>query len=361
MTRMVALLNGLLIGLALSLGCWVPDMLALATSHVRLALPVALLGVISLTALIGLASWLAARLETGCAAIVVWLAAAGLAAFLIGRLPYDGRNLVIWLMDARFRGLPIYAFDEAGLARMLLAGFFVAIYLVVFGLLQSYRLEGIQGALNRGRLSVGAAVRLAMPLPLAILVGLGADSMVSQPLRVAPQLVAEAIEAGLSDSDDLFQLGQQRSRNYAAVQGVRGQLSAGYALLIADIDLGAAETVFVLADFDNSAWIHCRVLAGQLSHCYDARLPYTRGLSAMLTGEIITDCAACSVSASDPLRAWLRERGSQFGGPPQPARLGQWGSHVLMRAADPAGGQAIDCLFQGISPVTLVSCEAERP
>jgi hypothetical protein len=59
-------------------------------------------------------------------------------------------------------------------------------------------------------------------------------------------------------------------------------------------------------------------------------------------------------------RAWLLDRGRGFGGAPQITRLAQWGSHVLMRAADPAGGQAIDCFFEGIAPVTITECrEAE--
>ena len=37
-------------------------------------------------------------------------------------------------------------------------------------------------------------------------------------------------------------------------------------------------------------------------------------------------------------------------------RLGQWGSHVLMRAADPGSGLVVECFYTGLGPYTIASC-----
>ena len=70
----------------------------------------------------------------------------------------------------------------------------------------------------------------------------------------------------------------------------------------------------------------------------------------------IADCKACTVRVDSPLAAWLVEQGSRFSGPPQITRLAQWGSHVLMRAADPAGGFAVECFYTGLGPYTISGC-----
>lgn len=40
-------------------------------------------------------------------------------------------------------------------------------------------------------------------------------------------------------------------------------MSAHYSLTIGEVELGAANTIFVVADFDNGAWINCRVVSDQ--------------------------------------------------------------------------------------------------
>lgn len=358
LSRRLGLRNGLLIGLALALGVWAPDAILLSTSRVRLFYPSLLLGCLMVVLLGGLGGWLTSWVGRSSVGGLIWLAVAGLMTWTVGHLPYEGRSLTVWLADRRSWGLPIYPFSSTAQSRMVVAGFFIGLLLIILGLVQEYRLEGIRAETDvDGRMSGRAWFLLVLPLPLVFGVGLIANILVNSPLRVAPQLVHEAIRTGRTYPGDLFQLSLERGVNYNAIAGVRGLMSAHYSLTIGEIELGAANTIFVVADFDNGAWINCRVVADQLSHCYDANPPYQRGFSALLTtGQTPEDCPECAVKVSDEQRAWLLARSENFAGLPRITRLAQWGSFVLMRAESPSSGYAVECLFHGHSVVRLEHC-----
>ena len=355
----LGLRNGLLIGLALASGAWAPDAIVLSKVPARLLYPSLLLGCLALLLLAGLAGWLAARFGGALAGGLIWLLAAIPITWTIGHLPYEGRSLTAWLADRRFWGLPIYSFSPAAQARLLMAGFFVALILGILGLIQDYRLEGIRAGINAGgRLEGRAWLLLVLPLPLVLGAGLIADNLVNRPLRTPLQLVYEAICTGRTYPGDLFELSLERGFNYNAISGVRDQMSAGYSLSIGKVELGVASTIFVVADFDNGAWINCRVTADQLSFCYDASPPYQQGFPSLLTtGETPEDCQECTVKINDEQRAWLLERSQNFAGSPRFTHPAQWGSYVLMLAESPTGDYAIECLSHGISPVRLERCQ----
>ena len=73
----------------------------------------------------------------------------------------------------------------------------------------------------------------------------------------------------------------------------------------------------------------------------------------MLTGQSVGDCRACTLRVSEGVT--LPPAG--LSGPLRITRQAQWGSYVLMRAGSPSG-DAVECLFNGFSPVTVAGCEA---
>jgi hypothetical protein len=179
----------------------------------------------------------------------------------------------------------------------------------------------------------------------------------NSPARVAHQLVHKAIRVGRTYPGDLFELGLEKGVNYNAIAGVRDQMSANYSSFIGEVNLGAANTVIVVTHFDNDAWINCRVTANQLFHCYDASLPYRLGFPALLTtGETPEDCRQCTIQVSDEQRDWLLAQSKNWSDLPHVTRLAQWGSYVLMEAQSPTNEFGVECLFRGISPVTLDHC-----
>ena len=346
--------NGLMLGVGLAIGAWAPELIGLGGAPVRWLYPALVLGMSLVTLLGGLSGWLIARIDSALAGGVIGLATAMLATGVIVYLPFEGRTLIVWLSDRRFWGLPVYP-SESGLGSVF-AGLFPGLLLVLLGILQPYRLEGAQSALtSEGRLTPRAWLLLAWPVALAVAAGLITDDMKNRALRMPVQIVAEAIGAGRTYQGNLFELSRERRVNYNAIAGVRAQMSARYSLQVVEID-ARNETVVVGAHFDNGAWIYCRVLAFNLSYCYDASPPYTRGFAATLTGEGLDDCQACTIRVAPEASAWLQSHRSQFVGQPTITFLAQGGRYVWMRAAWPGGDSAIECLFSGARSIRLESC-----
>jgi hypothetical protein len=354
----LGLINGCSIGLALALGIWIPDVIGLILNPVQGAWPVLILGVLAVVGLCSLGGWLAAHTERAAVGMLIWAVVGGLAVWVGGHLPYEGRTLIAWLADRRFIGLPIYPFSAVAQYYMIMAGFFAVLLLGMLGLLQDYRLEGLRAEVGRdGRLTGRVWFSLLLPLPFVIGVGLIADNLVNAPLRAAPRQVHEAIRTGRTYQGDLFELSQRSAVNYNAIRGVRDQMSADYVLSVGEADLGAAKTIFMVAHFDNGAWINCQVINEQLSNCWDASLPFEQGLPAFLTtGEMPEDCLPCRFKVGDQPRDWLQTRRVHWTDPPQVTRLAQWGSYVLVGVRSSGDGYGIECLFHGFNPVELDRC-----
>jgi hypothetical protein len=267
-----------------------------------------------------------------------------------------GRTLTVWLADRRFWGLPVYPFTVGPLIAPVLAGFFVILVLLFLAVLQNYRLEATGREVNEhGRLQIRAWLQLLLPLPAVILAGMVTRNVIGDPSAQAVQAVHQAIQRTLAYDGDLFELGLREGLNYSALNAVRDQLSPGYTLAIGGLEPEASIT-YVVAHFDNDAWVNCRLISDYLSFCFDAAPPYAIGLASLITGEELPeDCFGCLPQVSEEWRPWLRSKGANFNGPPQIRRLAQWGGYVLMRAE--SDGYALDCWFSGISPVRLNSCE----
>jgi hypothetical protein len=335
-------LGGGLTGLALAAGIWGPDAWAMSAAAARLPLyypsvVIAAGGVLVVGVLAG------------------WLAATAVCMLLAGHLPFEGRTLLAWLADHRFWGLAIYPFDAGAQSRLVVGSFFPALVLTALGLLQDYRLDGIQSAMTARRLGGRAWVLLLLPVPVVLAGSLAADGVVNGPLRDPVLNVAQVMRVAGGYSGDLDALSRQTGINYSAVHSVRDQLSKDFRLMLGEIDLSEEQTVVVVADFDNGAWINCRVLVDQVSFCQDARPAYVQGLQVLLAGQDLSQCADCQMQASADWQTWLRDKG-RFTGTPQISRVAQRGSHVIMRAANPGSGYAVECLFQGNRTIRLVSC-----
>jgi len=349
-------LAGALMGLSLAAGMWGPDALAMRQSHLALYYPLVVVGILAVTALGALAGWLAARTSQTLVSALFWLSAMAVSLFIAGHLPFEGRTLQAWLVDRRFWGLPIYPFDAGAQWRMVVAGFFPTLVFAALGLFHDYRLEGIRSALNAQRLSARAWLLLLLPLPVVFAAGLSADGLINAPLRDPILGVAQVIQGASGYTGDLDVLSRQTEINYSAVHSVRAELTPNFRLTYGDVDLGDEQTVVLVADFDNGAWINCRVLVGRVSFCQDALPAYTQGLQLLLAGRDPSQCADCQLQVSAEWQAWLADHGRFTGATPQITRAAQSGSYVLIRAANPGSGYAVECLFHGNRTLELVHC-----
>lgn len=360
--RKLGLWNGLLIGLALALGSWGLEawrLVAIPSPQSSLSIAISGLLVIVICTVTG---WLTARVAQAWFTIALWFVVGLLAALFIGYQPYWGRTLGVWLADRRFWGIDVFPFTTGSTAGLVLGGLVVILALTIFGVLQSYRLESAQGELQpNGRLSPRAWLILALPFPFVFVAAFVTSTMQINPAAQAAAVVYDGIEAARTYDGDLFQLGLERGSNYAALQSVRDQLGENYTLNVGEIDPNSS-MAFVLAEFENGAWINCRVMNDQLSFCFDAAPPYGEGLASLITGEAPPEqCRNCTPRITDEWQAWLAARRAQLGPEPQIERLAQWGGYVLMRVAAADGDFSVDCLFDRMSPVSLQRCEEVRP
>jgi hypothetical protein len=348
--------NGLLIGLGLAVGLWVLDVIYLGLEPVLWFYPTLGLGVTALALIGGAGGWLTARFDSPLAGGLIGLVAAVMATWVVVHLPFDVRTVVVWLLDSRFWGLPIYPGSQG--IENVLAGFFPTLLFMLLGVFQQYRLEGVFGALTTGnRLTPRAGLLLGWPVVLAIAAGLITDDLVNERLRAPVQTVASVIRTVRAYEGDLFALSLERGVNYNALKGVRDQIGEDYTLQLSEV-IAYGDLAVVTAHFESGAWINCNLLAFNLSHCYDATPPYTRGLAAALTGADISDCKACTIRFTPEAEAWLASA-ARPAEQLQITYLAQAGGYVWMRAEWPARGQAVACLFRGTQPIYLERCQTE--
>lgn len=351
------LLNGALIGLALAVGAWGGQMLALLRLPLHIPALLFPLTTLALMLIGALAGGLTAVLNRSWVGALLWAVAGYAMVWIVGHTPYDIQSKLIGLLDRRFAGLDIYPYNPAAQARLFVAGFFMGIVLVVLGLIQDYRLEGVLAELEpQGHLRPRGWFLLLAPLPVVLAVGLIADHNVQRPWRMAPAMVDEAIRVGRTYPGDLFDLSRETGFNYNAVKGLTQAMTDRYVLHMAALEAHAVE---VTARFDNGYAVNCRVLLDppQLSFCYPADKPYREGLALLLAGESSQQCLGCFVRTTAAWQTWLAAQGRRLGANPTITLEQQWGGHVLVRVSAADETAAITCLFGGVNPVTLLRCE----
>ncbi|MFZ0547711.1 MAG: hypothetical protein WAM60_19850 [Candidatus Promineifilaceae bacterium] len=358
MYRLLGLINGLLIGLALVIGAWGITAVIRASLPTRMPFAGYVLGSILVLALTGAAGWLTARFAKGWFTGLAWLFVAGFVSLIIGYETSYIRTWLVWIADRRFLGLPIYPLTVGTSLTIVIAGFFVFLIFGVLAVLQDYRLDGSYNRLSENNtLTFAAVLFLCLPLPIVILTGFITNSMLGGSAESAAiQLVNEVIQTGRTYEGDLFELSREAGINYNAIKGIREMMSENYTLTISGYN-PASSTILVSADFDNGAWIQCRVVNDQLGFCSDASPPYTTGFSTLITGHPLPDtCSGCIIRIDGSWQSWLAARKDNLGSEPQMSKVAQWGTYTLMRAESPNSDYAIECWFHQQSVIELDRC-----
>lgn len=356
--RRLALLNGLLIGLALATGAWGVEAIRVAQLPFQYYLSTLVLGIALITLLGALTGWVTGRLAKTIITVPLWLITTALSLLTMGYLGYYGRTLVVWLADRRFWGRDIYPYTaDVTVSGLILGGFLLFVIVGTLALLQSYRLENLVNNLGgKNRLDGRTWLGLLWPLIFVFLAAYFTKNSMSDPAATAATAVNDAIQVAQTYEGDLAQLALTTGINYGALGGVRDRLQGDYTLNIAEVDPRNA-TVMVTLNFENGAWLYCRLINGQLSHCYDASPLYTTGLRSALTGELVPeDCLDCEARfENEALRDQIQALGQGMGDSVSIERVAQLGSHVLMRAIG-ADNRALDCWYEGVIRTYLTGC-----
>ena len=349
--------NGLIIGLAVALGIWGTELVALLGVPFAGRFVPVLLGLLTFALLGAATGWLTARLNRALITTLLWLLLTGLWAYLAGHLPYRAYTWNAWLRAPDYWGVDIFPFAGAAWGALIVAGLLTHIVVVVLALLQEYRLEGIQATLGENRrLSRRSWVLLLAPFPFVLLMTLATRVTGGEQIWRAPYLVDQAIQVGRDYQGDLFALSREEGVNYNAVAGIREQLAGDYTLYLGEI-LPEITTTVVVADFDSGAWIICRVLAGNLNFCFDAAPIYYAETAAAIAGEPPADCLNCTFRDTFDWRGWLQRRQDQLGSNPTITRELMQGSYVLLRIDSSESDYSVQCQFRGLNTIRLDWCK----
>lgn len=356
----LGLLHGATLGLAFISGLWMPEVVALFGVPLEHFYPTFALGGGALVLIAALAGALSARFPSVLFGGLVWFVAGLLLTWVVGGLLFEVQTLAAWLADPRFWGEIVYPSTSGSRLRGGMAGFFIVLLLTFYGLLQSSRLESLRAEFAPAFWLTGRGwfLWLAGLLPMAV-VGLIAHAIVLQPVYATPLVVDRAIQVARATEGDLFDLSLRDGINYNALRGVREGLTGPYRLQIGQVEWGAINTTHLIVEFESGVWLVCRLMGESLSHCADASPPYVTGFASLLaTGALPRDCAACRFRLADGWLMWLAERQQHFSPDPRVVKERQVGAIVLMRAqGNDATGDVI-CLFKGIGPIVLESCQA---
>ncbi|HFE66413.1 MAG TPA: hypothetical protein ENJ93_04035 [Chloroflexi bacterium] len=357
--------NGLLIGLAVVIGFWLPKVSALSRLPVDFPYAGIILNAVFVVAVCALTGWLTSRVNKIWLTLLLWLGTAVIITVSLGGMPLTGQNWFIWLTDPRFKGLSIYEWPERIKWWYFVVGSFLFLFIIIgLALLQDYRLERAQLELKKnGRWSARTFLILFLPALLAALGAYAIPDLMRNAAREGLAFMQQGIEGSRSyTGDDLFGYSLDTGFNYSALEGVLPEIEGPYRLMAGEMN-EAGSSFTAVAHFDNGAWINCFVNieyinASYLNFCADASLPYTAGFAHLLTGRPFPEtCRNCAIEVDAAWQSWLADRAEQLTDSPQFEFVAQQGSYVLMRASSPGGDYAIECMFKGIKQVSLLYCE----
>jgi hypothetical protein len=244
-----------------------------------------------------------------------------------------------------------------------MGGILAMIILVILGLLQDYRLDGIETEMGQPpRLRPGALGRLFLPLPLIVLLGYLANDAVGSETWNDQADVHQAIQRVYYYDGDLFSLYRSEGGiNYNALRGVRDRLSLDYTVRVVDAQVSDTNPLRTLTvHFADGFWMNCQFLGDVLNFCYDASPPFTTGLAEVIAGVPVDEnCRNCQPRVDETWTAWLRARADQLGDQPQISREAQWGNYTLMAARSADGDFGLVCRFRAVRPAYLEECWEE--
>ncbi len=361
--RRLGVVQGLLIGLAIAVGFWLPKMWIMARLPVWFPYGGAILSGFAVLLLASFAGWLSSTVRRPLFALLVWLGTAVLICVSLGMLPPIGQNWAVWLADDRFSGLTIVQSpDHLFWWSFVIAGFLMVALLPLMAILQNTNLVSVhQEVVNGHRFNKQVVFRLLLPALLAGFIGALFPDLTTSAPHEALVITNQAIQRVRDYDDELFQLSLDTGFNYNALNGVRDQLDGPYTLLVNEV-VDSWSSAMITAHFDSGAWVNCRVNITQqdatyFSFCFDAAIPFTDGMNHLLYDNVPADsCRRCEVTAAATWQTWLQERAALFEAPPAWERVAQHGRFVIIEA-DTSQNSQISCQLEGSEQVQLISCE----
>ena len=251
---------GAIAGVTFALVLWGRDAYLLSTAHAffpwwKLVLGMLLCGMVG-----GIVSWLSARIE-GCISILIWLGAAPLFAWITVGLPLQLMPLLSESLEPGMRGLIDYQVGEGYMVRFWIALGWVAVFLVISGLLQSTAVESAFFSTSL----FGRVAPFFICISMMAVAGVILDDLTNAPFRKAIFAVETPIHFILANPGKEVDRELAREFHAAALREVNEEVTRFHYLMVGGFD-ESFSLIDVIVKF-NEIWVNCTTVNGQITFC----------------------------------------------------------------------------------------------
>jgi hypothetical protein len=255
------LVYGVLAGGSFAVCMWGLDAIQLAQLHALFPWLKLLVGIVLCAVVVGLAAWIAVRIERPGLSFLVWLGAIGMLAWISVAVPLQITPSLAQAIEPDLSGFIHYATGEGFVARFWIALAWIGIFMSITGVLQTTLVD-------TAVFSASLFGKIFPFLACIILAGLGGimlDDMINVPFRKALAAVEAPVQFLLDHRGQVIDPVVSRQFHAGALRGVREEITSTRQLFVGEYDESFV-LIDVLVRFDN-AWVVCITVNGQASFC----------------------------------------------------------------------------------------------
>lgn len=255
------LVYGVLAGASFAVCMWGLDAIQLVQMHALFPWLKLIVGTGLCAVVVGLAAWIAIRIERPGLSFLVWIGAIGILAWISVGVPLQITPSLAQVIEPDLSGFLQYATGEGFVARFWIALAWIGIFISITGVLQTTLVDtAVFSASLFGKIFPFLAC-----IMLAGLGGIMLDDMINVPFRKALAAVEAPVRFLLDHQGKLIDPVVSRQFHAGALRGVRDEITSSRQLFVSQYDESFV-LIDVLVKFDN-AWVVCTTVNGQASYC----------------------------------------------------------------------------------------------
>ena len=339
---------GLFAGLGLALGTWGYDAWILNGTANSLPWIKFFIGLPFSLLIGGIAGWLSARIDNALIGAFLWIIAGLAQVIMASFVPFQAVSTVLGWLAKDYVGLDIYPFVESITTRRNLLFLAVGIFSGLAGAFEMFFVD----AASRASTIASRFFTLMTCMLFFIPIGLMADNLINQPLRIPIVAVHDLIQSGLEAEIKPVSKEKARDLGLRALRAFGDLIHRPYHLSLGMYDpLNMSEST-VNVDFEGT-WGVCFVLENRPLFCQQSVNRYLAGLDCLLK----TKAQACKLKVIEGAEEDL-EAARDFIHDTQPKYgiIGQKGNAILLLVS-PEDDKQMTCVMREAGDLYYESCK----
>lgn len=257
----MGMIYGMTVGLVFAVSTWGVDGYLLSQAHAMYPWLKFIVGTVICTIAGGLVGWLVARLEKVILAPIFYLGLALVFAWLIVFLPLQLFPRIVSWLDPETGGLLNYVFHENFNSRFTLAFIWIALFVLLAGILQLPLAEPAAFSTSFfGKIAPLIVCSVIMVINAAVV-----DSVTNEPLRSPLLILNDTIQFSVDHRGEEVDRALARAMHMTSLRAVQDVIDQPRKLIVGGFDEWLGQ-VNVLSRFGNT-WVDCAVLYNQPSFC----------------------------------------------------------------------------------------------